>query len=119
MLLSSAMIKPAENPDSDSRKGAAKPVPQSFEAMVRDHLERLLKGIGKQGGDQLYKIVMQMVERLLLELVLSHCQGNQVEAARILGINRNTLARRSKELNIQGRGKRGRKKSKKTEGNIS
>lgn len=113
------MIKPAENPDSDSKKGATKPVSQSFEAMVRDHLERLLRGIGKQGGDQLYKIVMEMVERLLLELVFQHCQGNQVEAARLLGINRNTLSRRLKELNIQGRGKRGRKKARKTEGNIS
>ena len=104
------MIKATDSSGSDSKRGGVNPGPHSFEAVVRNHLDRLIRGIGKQGGDNLYKIIMETVERLLLEVVLKHCQGNQVEAARILGINRNTLARRLKSLQIKENSKRGRKK---------
>lgn len=104
------MIKTIENPDPDSKRSASRQVSSGFESVVREHLERLLKGIGNQGGDHLYKMIMEMVERLLLDLTMRQCQENQVEAARILGINRNTLSRRLKELNIKGKGKRGRKR---------
>lgn len=113
MIGSIAMIKPTENPGSESKKHGFNPGPQSFEAMVRNHLEKLVRGIGKNGEDRMYRMVMETVERCLLDLVLNHSQGNQVEAARILGINRNTLARRLKSLHIQEKARRGRKKLKK------
>jgi len=45
------------------------------------------------------------VERPLLELVLRRTGGNQVKAAEILGINRNTLRKRIKELDVPLPGK--------------
>jgi DNA-binding protein Fis len=42
----------------------------------------------------LYTIIMDEVERPLLETTLKAVQGNQKKAAAILGINRNTLRKK-------------------------
>ncbi|MFA5112809.1 MAG: helix-turn-helix domain-containing protein [Candidatus Margulisiibacteriota bacterium] len=48
-----------------------------------------------------YRLLIESVERPLLEKVLHFTGGNQLEAARILGINRNTLRTKLKRLGIQ------------------
>jgi DNA-binding NtrC family response regulator len=53
---------------------------------------------------KLYKNVMAAVEKPLLEDVLIEAKGNQLKAARILGINRNTLRTKIKKLEIDIRG---------------
>ncbi len=42
----------------------------------------------------MYDMVMDCVERPLLEMVLEHAGGNQSRAAEMLGINRNTLRKK-------------------------
>lgn len=42
----------------------------------------------------LYSIVLEQVEKPLIELSLNNCNGNQVKTARLLGINRNTLKKK-------------------------
>ncbi len=42
----------------------------------------------------IYDMVMDCVERPLLEMVLEHVGGNQSRAAEMLGINRNTLRKK-------------------------
>lgn len=49
---------------------------------------------------ELYKFLLNIVEKPLIENVLYKTGGNQLEAARILGINRNTLRTKIKKLNI-------------------
>jgi Fis family transcriptional regulator len=44
--------------------------------------------------DNLYDMVINEVERPLLETVLQHARGNQSRAAKILGINRSTLRKK-------------------------
>jgi DNA-binding protein Fis len=44
--------------------------------------------------------VLSHVEKLLLTVVLKECRGNQVKSADILGINRNTLRKKMRELQI-------------------
>ena len=50
--------------------------------------------------NELYDCVIAVVERPLIEMVLEDTGGNQIKAARILGINRNTLHSRIVKLGI-------------------
>ncbi|MBN1871368.1 MAG: hypothetical protein JW800_02230 [Candidatus Omnitrophica bacterium] len=54
--------------------------------------------IQKEG--QLYKFLLDIIEKPLIENVLTKTNGNQIKAARILGINRNTLHSKIKRLDI-------------------
>jgi two-component system nitrogen regulation response regulator GlnG len=53
---------------------------------------------------------MALLERPLLERVLELTGGNQLRAARILGVNRNTLRKRCRALDVAStrRGRKGR-----------
>jgi len=53
---------------------------------------------GKDGV--LYKSVIESIEKPLLEHILERTEGNQLKAARILGINRNTMRTKIKKLSI-------------------
>ena len=50
-------------------------------------------------GD-LHAVIISQVEKPLIELVLDHTRGNQLKAAEILGINRNTLRKKMTDLKI-------------------
>jgi|GEM_PF-889385 len=49
---------------------------------------------------KLYKFLLNVVEKPLIENVLRKTEGNQIKAAKILGINRNTLHTKIRKLNI-------------------
>jgi len=49
---------------------------------------------------EIYRTMLERVERPLLEAVLEHTDGNQIRAAAMLGINRNTLRKKISELGI-------------------
>ena len=53
----------------------------------------------------LHRRIFERVERPLLEAVLAHTGGNQIRAAALLGINRNTLRKRISELGLEVRGR--------------
>ena len=50
---------------------------------------------------EIYRSVLERVERPLLRAVLSKTDGNQIRAAALLGINRNTLRKKIGELEIE------------------
>ena len=52
-------------------------------------------------AEDVYRRVLDQVERPLLEAVLARTEGNQIRAAALLGINRNTLRKKIAELRIQ------------------
>ena len=54
---------------------------------------------GSQPGD-LYDLVMGEVERPLFKAVMDYTQGNQSQAAGILGINRGTLRKKLKNYEL-------------------
>ncbi len=49
---------------------------------------------------EIYRSVIAVTERILIEKALEHSAGNQLTAAKFLGINRNTLRSKIRKLNI-------------------
>jgi len=49
---------------------------------------------------EIFRSIIEDTERLILEKALMKTRGNQILAARILGINRNTIRTKIKKLNI-------------------
>jgi two-component system nitrogen regulation response regulator GlnG len=70
-----------------------------LEDAVRQRLGDLLDA-GTDGVQDLYNTLISAVERPLIEVVLERAGGNQVKAADMLGINRNTLRKKITELGI-------------------
>jgi two-component system, NtrC family, nitrogen regulation response regulator GlnG len=56
--------------------------------------------LGSRPG-AVYRAAVAIVERPLLAHVLAATGGNQLRAARLLGLNRNTLRKRCRELGLE------------------
>lgn len=78
----------------------------AFEEMVKAKLAGLLARIDGYPVHDLYEKVVARVERPLFDLVLAHTGGNQLKAAEILGLNRNTLRKKLAELGMEQKKKR-------------
>jgi len=76
-----------------SEAGAAHSLRRLIEREVQNAIENRETG-------EIYRACLERVERPLLETVLSHTDGNQVRAAALLGINRNTLRKKIAELGV-------------------
>jgi two-component system nitrogen regulation response regulator GlnG len=70
---------------------------ESLADLVADEVESALEG----GEGEVYRRILERVERPLLERVLARTDGNQIRAAALLGINRNTLRKKIVDLGIQ------------------
>ena len=77
----------------------------SLENLVKSKLEVLFQQQHdtKVQLDGLYSIVMEQVEKPLIELSLRAYRGNQVKTAKMLGINRNTIKKKIDTYNINVR----------------
>ena len=73
---------------------------ESLEALVARKLENSLAQMNLQEMNNLYEMVLHQVERPLINIVLQKTRSNQVQTADILGINRNTLRKKIKTLEI-------------------
>jgi two-component system nitrogen regulation response regulator GlnG len=75
---------------------------QTFDDVLRPHLSALLaSATGGVEGEGVYDQVLQAIERPLIELALQSTRGNQIKAAAILGINRNTLRKKIQTLGVR------------------
>jgi two-component system nitrogen regulation response regulator GlnG len=74
----------------------------SFENFLEEKLADLVDRMGGLEAGDIHSMVIQRVEKPLITLVLKKTEGNQVRAANLLGINRNTLRKKIKELGIRG-----------------
>jgi Fis family transcriptional regulator, factor for inversion stimulation protein len=62
---------------------------------VRKALEDYFRDLdGEEPSCAVYDMVMNCVEKPLIETVLYHAGGNQTRAAELLGLNRNTLRKK-------------------------
>ena len=71
-------------------------------------LERLLRDYQNDWAEdgELYDRLIQSLEKLLFQIILEKYSGNQAAAAKVLGINRNTLKRKMDAMHLQSK-KRG------------
>jgi two-component system nitrogen regulation response regulator GlnG len=63
-------------------------------------LARLVRELLHNGGGNIYHRVQAVVDRAVLQAALEHVKGNQVEAAEVLGISRNTLRSKLRALGL-------------------
>ncbi|MGH7055949.1 MAG: sigma 54-interacting transcriptional regulator, partial [Stellaceae bacterium] len=80
----------SEPPGAEGLAGAV-------ERHLRDYFAAHKGGLPPAG---LYDRVLREVERPLIRLTLGATRGNQIKAARLLGLNRNTLRKKIRELEI-------------------
>ncbi len=71
-----------------------------LEEAVRRRVRQLLRAVPEGRMRELYVLVLQAVEHSLFETVLRETGGNQVRAAELLGLNRNTVRKKLGELGL-------------------
>ena len=61
---------------------------------VQNSVQRYFRQLNGEEVTGIYDMVLQETERPLLKVIMSETKGNQTRAAKILGINRNTLRKK-------------------------
>jgi two-component system nitrogen regulation response regulator GlnG len=89
-------------------KEPAKPIPgegeepRSLSASVEQYLTRYFLDQGdKLPPPGVYDRIVQEVERPLISICLAATRGNQIRAAQLLGVNRNTLRKKIRDLGLE------------------
>ncbi|HVN88943.1 MAG TPA: sigma-54 dependent transcriptional regulator [Candidatus Binataceae bacterium] len=72
----------------------APPSDASLGALIYRRLEEMVAEDGDSEPRDLHQRIVAELEKPLIELALARARGNQVQAARILGLNRNTLRKK-------------------------
>ena len=99
LLCPNHVLTPADFPDL-CEKGTPSFHEDSLEGLVCRKLKNSLEQMNLSEMDNLYEMVLHQVERPLINIVLQKTRSNQVRAAEILGINRNTLRKKINALGI-------------------
>ena len=67
---------------------------QHIEECIRDSLTGYFRDLGGEQPHGMYDMLIQVMEKPLLEVVMSEAAHNQSRAADWLGLNRNTLRKK-------------------------
>lgn len=68
---------------------------------IRKAIGSYLSDLDGEKPGHIYNMVIQCVEKPLIEIAMQHTKGNQTRAAELLGINRNTLREKMKQYQIK------------------
>lgn len=77
---------------------------ENFEIFITKGLEHFFKRLSSKDSGQVYDRFIAFMERPLIRLALQTTKGNQLQAAHLLGMNRNTLRKKIRELKVERRG---------------
>ena len=90
--------KPGQRP---GQRAEAQERENELSATVRKLMRQYFKDLDGERPAGIYNMVIDCIEKPLLEVVLAHAQGNQTRAADILGINRNTLRKKMQDHGLE------------------
>ncbi len=91
---------PAAIEPKNGRSGEPGRRPTLADAMER-HLAELFRERGEMPPPGLYYRILREIEYPLISAVLAATRGNQIKAAELLGLNRNTLRKKVRDLDIR------------------
>jgi two-component system nitrogen regulation response regulator GlnG len=92
--------KMPENHQIDQRlNGQTQTLQKNVEEHLRNYFAAHTGGALPPSG--LYYRILPLIEKPLIEMTLRATEGNQLKAAYVLGINRNTLRKKISELGIE------------------
>ena len=74
--------------------------PQSIDHCIRDKLETYFRDLDGTEPTGLYDMLLKLVEKPLLDVVMTQSGQNQSRAAEWLGLNRNTLRKKLLEHDL-------------------
>jgi two-component system nitrogen regulation response regulator GlnG len=100
VMATSGVILPEHLPIGPVSAAASVAVDATLEEIIERKLLECVRGLRAHDGANLYDLMIGLVEKPLLRAVLRETGGNQVRAAQILGINRNTLRKKLTEHGI-------------------
>jgi len=83
-----------------AQQGRANMASEGIDALTRRLAEQSINEFELRDG-QIYDMVIRQVEKALIEKALARCNGVKIKAADFLGINRNTLNKKFKELGLE------------------
>ncbi|MFZ2314257.1 MAG: helix-turn-helix domain-containing protein [Gammaproteobacteria bacterium] len=72
----------------------------TLKQIVKDTLRNYFSNIGGEQPIDFYNILLEEIERPLLEVLINHTHYNQVKMAQILGISRGTLRKKLKQYGM-------------------
>jgi two-component system nitrogen regulation response regulator GlnG len=100
VMATSGVILPEHLPIGPVSAAASVAVDATLEEIIERKLLECVRGLREHTSANLYDLMIGLVEKPLLRAVLRETGGNQVRAAQILGINRNTLRKKLTEHGI-------------------
>ncbi len=83
-----------------AQQGRANVASEGIDSLTRRLAEQSINEFELRDG-QIYDMVIRQVEKALIEKALARCSGVKIKAADFLGINRNTLNKKFKELGLE------------------
>jgi len=100
VMATSGVILPEHLPIGPVSAAASVAIDATLEEIIERKLLECVRGLREHASANLYDLMVGLVEKPLLRAVLRETGGNQVRAAQILGINRNTLRKKLTEHGI-------------------
>ena len=73
---------------------------ESLYDLLKRDVGKMVNGLGDNERGNIYPLVIQEVEKYLIDLVLQETENNYFRAARVLGISRSTLYRKINSLDM-------------------
>jgi two-component system nitrogen regulation response regulator GlnG len=100
VMASAGVVMPEHLPIGPVSAAASVAADATLEEMIERKMHECVRGLRGHSAARLYELMVGLVEKPLLRAVMRETKGNQVRAAQLLGINRNTLRKKLREHEI-------------------